>query len=78
MIYYVLDIRDLDNVIYSNVMEDSNKTVRKNLANTEFLIKCNSDAIPRFISDGSIIPLSTLNYTEVISLMVTDVWSEEE
>ena len=59
-------------------MEDSVNTVRKNVATTEFLIKCDDSAIPKFISNESVTPISTLNYTQTISLMLTDAWSEED
>ena len=76
MIYYILNIRDLNDVTYSEVMEDSANTVRKNLATTEFVVKSNN--IPKFISNESVTPISTLNYVQTISLMRTNIWSEED
>ena len=46
MIYCMLDIRELNNVNYSEVMQDSARTVRENLAGTEFIISFPADAVP--------------------------------
>tara|TARA_R110002020_G_scaffold317270_1_gene532916 strand:+ start:210 stop:425 length:216 start_codon:yes stop_codon:yes gene_type:complete len=46
MIYCILDIRELNNVNYSEVMQDSSRTVRENLAGTEFIISFPADAVP--------------------------------
>jgi len=46
MIYCILDIRELNNVNYSEVMQDSTHTVRENLAGTAFIISFPADAVP--------------------------------
>ena len=66
MIYCILNITDLDNVDYSEIQEDSSKTVRKNLAKTQFLIKWEDMSTPEFITDRSITPVETLSYAEAL------------
>jgi hypothetical protein len=78
MIYCILNIADLDNVNYSEVQENSNKTVRKNLAETQFLIKWEDLNTPEFITDKSIVPVETLSYAEALILLMSDTWSEED
>ena len=78
MIYCILNISDLDNVDYGEVGEDSSNTVRKNLAETEFLIKWEDGSTPRFITDKSIKPIEILSYSEVMVLLISDEWSENE
>jgi|TARA_R110002020_G_scaffold208379_2_gene414104 hypothetical protein len=46
MIYCILDIRELNNVNYSEVRQDCSRTVRENLAGTEFIISFPADAVP--------------------------------
>lgn len=42
----MLDIRELNNVNYSEVMQDCARTVRENLVGTEFIISFPADAVP--------------------------------
>lgn len=46
MIYCILDIRELNIVNYSEVMQDSPSTVRENLVGTAFIISFPADAVP--------------------------------
>ena len=78
MIYCILNIADLDNVDYNEVGEDSSKTVRKNLVETQFLVKWEDMSTPEFITDRSITPVETLSYAEALLLLISDTWSEEE
>ena len=78
MIYCILNISDLDNVDYSEVGEDSSNTVRKNLAETQFLIKWEDGSTPRFITDKSVKPIEILSYSEIMVLLLSDEWSENE
>jgi len=78
MIYSKLDIRDINKVDFSEVSEDSSETVRKSLDEKLFIVKYDSDSIPEFILDGSVIPLQFLTHKEALALMATDDWSENE
>jgi len=76
MIYCILNIADLNNVDYNEVGEDSSNTVRKNLAETQFLVKWEDGSTPRFIIDKSVKPIDTLSYSEVMVLLLSDKWCE--
>ncbi len=78
MIYCKLDIRDINKVDFSEVSEDSPETVRKSLDEKLFIVKYDSDSIPGFILDGSVIALQFLTHKEALALMATDAWSENE
>lgn len=74
--YGIIKIEDLSNIDFSQVIESNQNTVRKSLDLSKFVIKWNSENIPSFITDGSIIPLQVLNHLECIDLMQTSEWSE--
>tara|TARA_R110002020_G_scaffold28732_5_gene91241 strand:- start:965 stop:1201 length:237 start_codon:yes stop_codon:yes gene_type:complete len=46
MIYCILDIAELNNVNYGEVIQDSAATVRKNLADDKFIISFPANAVP--------------------------------
>jgi len=46
MIYCILDIDELNDVRYGEVIQDSADTVRKNLADDKFIISFPADAVP--------------------------------
>lgn len=75
--YGIIKIEDLSNIDFSQVIESNQNTVRKSLDLSKFVIKWNSENVPSFITDGSIIPLQILNYLECIDLMQTSEWSEQ-
>ena len=72
--YGIIAIGDLSLVDFSQVGEDSAVTVRKNLAETEFIIKWNHE--PTFIADGTITPLQTLDHSQALALVNTPAWTE--
>lgn len=74
--YAIIQTSDLSNIDFSQIGETSANTLRYNLANTEFVIKWNST--PTFISDGSVVPVSTLTHAEALAIMATAEWSEPE
>jgi len=75
--YGIIKIEDLPNVDFSQVGEGSVDTIRKNILNppTQFLLKW--DVEPSFISDGTIVPVQTLDHAGALTLMGTPEWSEE-
>lgn len=75
--YGIIKIEDLLNIDFSQVIESNQDTVRKSLDLSKFVIKWNSENVPSFITDGSIIPLQVLNHLECIDLMQTSEWSEQ-
>ena len=74
--YAIINTSDLSNIDFSQIGETSADTLRYNLAGTEFVIKWNST--PTFISDGTVVPVSTLTHAEALALMATAEWSQPE
>ncbi len=72
--YATISIADLGLIDFSQIHETSAETIRKSLDETEFVIKY--DAVPTFISDGSVEILQAMNHDEALQLMATDEWSE--
>ena len=72
--YAIINIADLSNIDFSQVGETSAETIRKSLDETEFIIKY--DAVPTFISDGSVEILKAMNHQEALQLMASKEWSE--
>ena len=72
--YATIRIADLGLIDFSQIHETSAETIRKSLDETEFVIKY--DAVPTFISDGSVEILQAMNHEEALQLMATDEWSE--
>ena len=75
-IYATINISDIGLVDFTQVIQTSALTVRKNIAQTEFVIKWIEGSIPTFITDGTITPLQTLSHSEVLTLMSTVEWTE--
>ena len=73
--YSIINIADLDKVDFSQVNEDSQNTIRKNLLNpvTQFVLKWDSE--PTFITDGTIIPVAQYTHSECIAILATSDWS---
>ena len=75
-IYATINISDIGLVDFTQVIQTSELTVRKNIAETEFVIKWIEGSIPTFITDGTITPLETLTHDEALILMATVEWTE--
>ena len=65
--YIEIDINDTSKVDFSQVNTTSSQTMRRNLANTRAIIAF--DVEPSFITNGRVIPLSTLNHEEALALL---------
>lgn len=74
--YTIINIADLSNIDFSQVGETSENTIRKSIDESQFVIKYN--AVPTFITDGTIIPVSILTHSEALILMSTETWSLPE
>ena len=73
--YIIIDIaQDTHNVDFSQINQNSSQTMRRNLANTEAVLSY--QVTPTFITTSIIVPLQTLNQTEVLALMATPEWSD--
>jgi len=73
--YVTINILDLSNIDFSEVVETSADTIRKSLDETKFVIKYNTE--PSFITNGTVVPLQTLTHSEALILMQTADWSEQ-
>ena len=72
--YAVINLSDSNAVLFSQVNQSSAQTMRRNLANTQGLLSYQVE--PSFITNGSLVPVSTLNHEEALALMTTPEWSD--
>jgi hypothetical protein len=72
--YATINIIDLHEIDFSQIGETSENTIRKSLDETEFVIKYN--AVPTFVSDGSVELLQAMTHDEALVLMASAEWSE--
>ena len=72
--YATINIADLPLIDFSQIGETSENTIRKSLDESEFVIKYN--AVPTFISDGSVEILQAMTHEQALILMATPEWSE--
>ena len=75
-IYATINLSDIGLVDFTQVIQTSELTVRKNITETEFMIKWEEGSIPTFITDGTITPLETLTHDEALILMATVEWTD--
>jgi len=75
--YIVIDIDTQTSLVdFSQVNTTSAQTMRRNVANTQAIISY--DVTPSFISNGRLVPVSTLNHAEALALLATPEWTPEE
>ena len=71
--YAIAPIAELNNIDYSQVGETSADTVRKNVADTEFVLKWVGD-MPSSVS--AITPtVTTYTHEEILAVMATEEWT---
>lgn len=73
--YATISIDDLSLIDFNQIIESDNYPLRKNIAQTQFVIKWNTE--PTFITDGSVVPVGTYNHTAILELMATAEWTAE-
>jgi len=54
----------------------SAQTMRRNVANTEAMISYNVE--PSYVTNGTLVPLQTLDHDEALALLATPAWTPEE
>lgn len=75
--YIVINIETQTRLIdFSQVNTTSSQTMRRNLANTEAMIAY--QVTPSFITNGSVVPLQTLNHEEALALLATPAWTDPD
>ena len=72
--YLVINLTDTEKVFFSQVNQSTSQVMRRNLANTQGLLSYQVE--PSFITNGSLVPVSTLTHEEALALMATSAWSE--
>ena len=75
--YAVINLTDISLIDFSQVGQTSAGTVRRNLAETQFVIKWEQGHTPTFILDGSVVPVQTYDHHAILELMSTPEWTEE-
>ena len=71
--YIVIDIDTQAKLIdFSQIDTTSAQTMRRNLANTEAILSY--QVTPSFITNGTVVPIATLNHAEAIALLSTAAW----
>lgn len=64
--YAVINLTDISLIDFSQVGQTSAGTVRRNLAETQFVIKWEQGHTPTFIMDGSVVPVSELSHSQCL------------
>ncbi len=73
--YIVIDIDTQAKLIdFSQIDTTSAQTMRRNLANTEAILSY--QVTPSFITNGTVVPIATLNHAEAIALLSTAAWTD--
>ena len=73
--YSVINLSDTDKVLWSQVDQFNAQTVRRNIANTQFIISYMVE--PSFITDESITPIQTLNHDQALTLTNGEGWADD-
>jgi len=72
--YIVIDIDTQTKLIdFSQINTTSSQTMRRNIANTEAMLSY--QVTPSFITNGTVVPLQTLNHEEALALLATPDWT---
>ncbi len=75
--YIVIDIDTQTKLIdWSQVNTTSGQTMRRNVANTEAMISY--QVTPSFITNGTVVPLQTLDHEQALALLATPDWTPPE
>jgi hypothetical protein len=76
--YSIINISDLPLIDFSQILQNSEFTIRKSLDNAKFVIKWEQVKEPTFIKDGSVVPVGIYTHSEILEIMATAEWSEIE
>lgn len=75
--YIVIDIDTQTSLVdFSQINTTSSQTMRRNVANTEAMLSYQVE--PSFISNGRLVPISTLSHAEALALLATEAWTPAE
>ena len=75
--YIVIDIDTQTKLIdFSQINTTSSQTMRRNIANTQAMLSY--QVTPSFITNGTVVPIDTLNHEEALALLATSAWTEPD
>ena len=75
--YIVIDIDTQTKLIdFSQINTTSSQTMRRNVANTQAMLAY--QVTPSFITNGTVVPINTLNHAEALALLATSAWTPED
>lgn len=75
--YIVIDIDTQTKLIdFSQINTTSSQTMRRNLANTQAMLSYQVE--PSFITNGTVVPIDTLNHEEALALLATSAWTPDD
>lgn len=69
MKYVILDADDVDDIVFSEVLETSAETLRYNLAETQTVVKYEG-AKPRFLYGKD-----TYTHSEILAILASSAWT---
>lgn len=72
--FAIISIDDLPKVNFNEVAQTNEKSVRRSIDLTKFILSWNNT--PSFIENESIIPIGVYNYTEILKIVKGDDWSD--
>jgi len=76
--YAVINLTDISLIDFSQVGQTSAGTVRRNIAETQFVIKWENGHTPTFILDSSVVPVQEYDHHTILELMATPEWAPDE
>ena len=75
--YIVIDIDTQTKLIdFSQINTTSSQTMRRNVANTQAILAY--QVTPSFITNGTVVPIDTLNHEQALALLATSAWTPED
>jgi hypothetical protein len=74
--YATISIDDLPKVVFKEVNQTSNQTIRRSLDFSMFLLSW--EKTPTFIEDEKIIPIGIYDHKEILEIMLTEEWTPNE
>jgi len=75
--YIVIDIDTQTKLIdFSQINTTSSQTMRRNIANTQAMLSY--QVTPSFITNGTVVPIDTLDHEEALALLATSAWTQPE
>jgi hypothetical protein len=74
--YATISIDDLPKVDFDQVGQTSNETIRRSVDFTKFILSWNET--PTFIEDETIVPIGQYDHSEILEIVQTDEWQDNE